>query len=304
MFVGGFEADAVYHYSLEDNTWSTRLLGPCSVEHFDIAYFEGKLISIGGVITVDECENVVGTVYEYNREVEQWETNESRFPSMPTARSTPTVVTRHGDTSTAIAACGGLHQVDEDSQRKACNIVEVYSSKNHAWHTSTSLPHHLYWTSMVTIDDQCYLLGGRSSDPRGNEYCFSISLDSLMDTVVARGAEPNTPRKWKRIKAPLRWATAAKLRTKFGERLVAIGGQDDNKHTSNAVHILSSDGTHMWKRVRSLDLPEPRERTAAIAIDSPVGKMMIIGGSILDEQSIPHKKNSVFFISNGTVGGY
>ena len=282
VFVGGFEArHIICRYNLENNTWSQ--LDPCPVTCFGIAYFRDKLISVGGV---NEYNDVVSTVYEYNREVGRWEGNESRFPSMPTARSTPTVVTRHGS-SPAIAACGGLQRAD--TERKECNTVEVYSSST--WHTSVSLPRPLYWTNTVTIHDQCYLLGGRHSHTSGNEFCYSISLDSLMDV---HGAEPNTPHMWEKINepVPMKWATAAR----FGDSLVAIGGRDDEDCTTDAIHVLTSEGS--WNRMQSLALPEPRERTAAITtiIDSH-WTLIIFGGSIHTGNNDKTYTDSVFCIS-------
>ena len=316
MYVGGFEArHTVLCYNLATDSWNT--LPRCSTYFFAIAYFMGKLIAVGGLTDQDNV-TVVGTVYEFNEATKEW-VKSVDIPAMPTPRSTPTVIVRHGPSSSpAIAACGGLKQ-DEDEKpfvtgevyastphgrssiatckeldevptgknRKPCDTVEVYSHDAKQWHKGVSLPHFRYWMSSVTIQNKCYLLGGYSYG-RNYKECIFADLDSLMDTGDSACATTSI---WKPIKAiPLMGATAARL----GENLVAIGGQDDDNHTSTAVHILTGDGS--WKKLPSAVLPEPCKQAAAINLSS--GELIIIGGSFHPkEQNRSVKKADALIIS-------
>ena len=322
-YVGGFEAgQEILRYSLATDSWNT--LPQCPMCYFAIAYFMGKLIAVGGLTDQDNA-TVVGTVYEFN-EVEWVESVD--IPPMPTPRSTPTVIVRDGPSPT-IAACGGLKQEDEKpfitgevysstpqvyassphgqspistckdvptgKNRKPCDTVEVYSHDTKQWHKGVSLPHFRYWMSSVTIQNKCYLLGGYSYG-RNYKECIFADLDSLMDTVITGNSACATTLIWKPIKAiPLMGATAARL----GENLVAIGGQDDDGHTSTAVHNLTGDGS--WKELPSAVLPEPCEQAAAINLSS--GELIIIGGLFhLKEQNMSVKKDDSLIISASATG--
>ena len=309
MYVGGFEAgQQILCYNRVAKTW--YILPPCPMNFFAIAYFMGKLIAVGGLTDDD---TVVGTVYKFNEAINEW-VESVDIPPMPTPRSTPTVIVRHGP-SPAIAACGGLEQEEDEKcfvtgvyasiphrrssiatckNRKPCDTVEVYSHDTKQWHKGVSLPHFRYWMSSVTIQNKCYLLGGYSYG-RNYKECIFADLDSLMDTDITSDSACATTLIWKPIKAiPLMGATAARL----GENLVAIGGQDDDGHTSTAVHILTGDGS--WKELPSAVLPEPCKQAAAINLSS--GELIIIGGSFHPkEQNTSEKKADALIISESAT---
>ena len=316
MYVGGFEAgQEILCYNRVAKTW--YILPPCPMNFFAIAYFMDKLIAVGGLTDDD---TVVGTVYEFNEAITEW-VESVDIPPMPTPRSTPTVIVRHGP-SPAIAACGGLKQEEDEKRfvtgemyastphgrspiatceefggvqtgknRKPCDTVEVYSSHDmKQWHKGVSLPYFRYWMSSVTIQNKCYLLGGYSYG-RNYKECISADLDSLMDTVITGDSACATTLIWEPIEdIPLIGATAAR----FGENLVAIGGQDDDDHTSTAVYILTGDGS--WEELPSAVLPEPCKQAAAINLSS--GELIIIGGSFHPkEQNTSVKKADALIIS-------
>ena len=288
MYVGGFEAEyEVLLYSVKNNQWSPLPRHP--VRSFGMVHFEGKLVTVGGLISRDENEDVVGTVYQLNKEAQQW-VESTTIPPMPTARSTPTLVAQHGS-SPAIAACGGLSKQPGnakyvypgpcDSQehkaigRGPCDLVEVYSSRQRRWSVGVAMPYPLYWTTPVLIGDTCYFSGGRNHSPKGSKHCFSIHLDSLMETASAATqaeSEAATERVWQSLPdTPMPWSTAAKL----GEKLIAIGGRK-NGLSSAAIHFFDHT-TNEWKRLEETDLPETCERTTTINL--PSHELMIIGGS-------------------------
>ena len=322
VYVGGFEAEhQVLRYSLDTDSWI--ILPRCPVKCFDIAYFRGKLIAVGGL---NDNDNVVGTVHEFYDEEQKW--LESDIPPMPTARSSPTVVIRQGHSiSPTIAACGGLEQVPEDKiwrplatgvtymatshslltaddtsvecgvvtkdeTRKACNTVEVYSGG--VWRTGVSLPHAGYWMSSVIIQSKCYLMGGYSY---GNSFknCIFADLDSLMTTFIDSDGASGTISIWNSIEdILLKCATAARL----GKNLVAVGGQSNDGHTSTAIHILTVDGS--WKQLKNIVVPEPCERAAVINL--PTGELMIIGGSFHHNTlNMDVKKESAFVVFASTT---
>ena len=286
VYVKGDE-NIVYQYSYElgMDTCAMTAIPVCPVSHFTIALYMGKLLTIGGY-DFDQHETTsnhkklgqaTGKVYQFAVDVQTWE---EFLPPMPTPREQPTVVTVPGTSPRlpAIAVCGGCTSVGAP-----CSTVEVFTYEAAAWHTAEPLPVPCYAMTATTINDICYLLGGRGQGFVGISHCFSSSLDSLFGTAGDIDATSSTA--WRQIPSlPQILSTAANL----GGYLVAVGGRDQHMcTTSTAVYVLTEDWA--WERVRGGDLPGPR--CMATAASLPSGQLLVVGGSN------GHKMKNTLFMS-------
>ena len=94
-----YDTRRVLRYDTRSDQWS--VLPPCPVKHFGIGQLSGKLVTVGGL----DRRAVVGDVYTYEEETQQWEKS---IPPMSTPRIYPTVVTYRS----SIAVCGGSKKVN------------------------------------------------------------------------------------------------------------------------------------------------------------------------------------------------
>ena len=266
----------VFQYNTSQDEWSR--LRPHPLMCFAMAHITGSLITVGGVTH----GSPTGKVYCFKEEYQEWE---EFLQPMPTARFYPSVAT----TQSAIIASGGGTGA-RDGKVLPCATVEVYSSESSQWYTADPLPAPCYLTSSVTIADTCYLLGGGGAN---NKPATTVPYESLA-SLVQKATSPthqsaSRTSVWKTLPdTPLKASAAVSL----SGNLLAVGGH--NNETAFPEVNVFIPLTNSWVRIRTWDLPEPRDSCTAVQLSS--NTMMVIGGR--DSQD---KRTKTVFIGTITV---
>ena len=258
MYLGGGytteknAAHKVFQYDRRGNMWN--ILPNCPVMWFGMAYFMGRIITVGGM----DLQHSLTSKVHCLRESQQWE---EFLPPMPTARSAPSIAT----TSVAIIAAGG----NTSATAAACSsVVEVYSSNTSQWHTADPLPMPCMWMSSVTINDVCYLMGGADQKKGAVKNCWYSHLHSLVHKAIISCSDSGSV--WNRLPTtPLCQSSAADL----SGSLVAVGGKKDNNTKSFTVYGYLNNS---WVRLKNGDLFSPRASCTTAQL-SPA-EVIVIGG--------------------------
>ena len=272
--VGGTQAKVtqpVFQYNPKQDTWSQ--LPICPTRYFGLTQLDGRLLTVGGC-RIDQ-PIPISDVYVF-QDSETWEN--SIIPPLPTARSHTTAFNYK---STILVSGGTTHWHTDSKLRTRTNAVEVFQTKMYQWYRAEPLPVAHNTMSCAIVNDTCYLIGGSKSDGASRHaYCTSISNlisralpSDHPETSSTPQASPSPPT-WQVLpECPLYYSTAAEL----GGCLLAIGGVDDSKSSSSAVHMYSPS-TNSWVRISSGDLPVPRFGAAATQLEG--GEVIIVGGEI------------------------
>ena len=265
-------ARLVFQYNPKQDTWSQ--LPICPTRFFGLTQLDGRLLTVGGS-RIDKIIPI-NDVYVF-QDSETWEN--SIIPPLPTARSHPTAV----NYKSTIIVIGGVTHWDTDSKlRTRTNAVEVFQTKTYQWYHADPLLVAHSSMSCAIVNDTCYLIGGTKANGVPSRRAYGTSVSNLIsralppdhpETSSTCQASPSPPT-WQVLpKCPLYYSTAAEL----GGCLLAIGGVDDSKSSSSAVHMYSPS-TNAWVRISSGDLPVPRFFTAATQLEE--GDVIFVGGEI------------------------
>ena len=266
-------ARLVFQYNPKQDTWSQ--LPICPTIEFGLTQLDGKLVTVGGS-RLDRTKITINDVYVF-QESETWEN--SIIPPLPTARFYPTAV----NYKSVIVVSGGLTHWHTDSKlRTHTTAVEVFQTKTYQWHHAEPLPVAHSTMSCGVVDGTFYLIGGTRSDGYASRHTYCTSVSNLIsralppdhpETSSTPQASPSPPT-WQVLpECPLSYFTTAEL----GGCLLAIGGRDDSKSPSSAVHMYSPR-TNSWVRISSGDLPVPRYLAAATQLEA--GEVIFVGGNI------------------------
>ena len=253
VYVAGDDSHDVLRYDNRSDQWS--VLPPCPVKFFGLGQLSGKLVIVGG----RDGRAVVGDVYTYEEETQQWEKS---IPPMPTSRIYSTVVTYHS----SIAVCGGCGF----GGGRTSDIVEVFDSKTSQWHAAAPLPVEHDSMHVTVINDTCYLGGGGG----GNRYIMCALLPSLFQSTTPHNQV------WTKLPDLPHGGSAL---TNMGGTLLALGGSAVSP--SEDIHAYCPN-TKAWVKIGRL----PQARGAATAELLPSGEVKLIGG--VDSQG--NWSNSVY----------
>ena len=196
--------------------------------------------------------------------------------------------------STLVVSGGITHWETDNELRTYTSVVEVFQTKTYQWHHAEALPVAHGSMSCAIVGDTCYLTGGTKSDGASRHvYCTSVSnlISQALppdhpETSSTPQASPSPPT-WQVLpECPLSYFTVAEL----GGCLLAIGGENDSKFPSSAVHMYSPS-TNSWVRISSGDLPVPRSFAAATQLEG--GEVIFVGGEIKPDSPI----KTVFIVS-------
>ena len=273
---GGFADDddgnyCVFCYSPSDDTWNT--LPACDVRRFGLGQVKGKLVTVGGIKKSNEEAK---EVFEFDEVTQSWKQS---IPPMPTARTSPAVLSHHSTLTVAGGSDGHAHT----------SVVEIFQEKTSQWHTTEPLPFSWGFPSSLLINDRWYLMGGSAEE----EVCSNRTVWAHVDLLLQKAlphdessADSNGTNNsaWEVFTNTPHYRTAAAT---FGTSLLAVGGTTTNTFSYNpqsAVHVYSPC-SNAWIHIS--DLPAPRMWTAT-AMLSPT-ELIIIDGWNTDKQNSVYK---------------
>ena len=261
---GGFtESDdsdyLIFSYDPSQDSWTS--LPPLPVKWFGLGQVNGKLVTVGG--WDKHVEKRTNKVYTYEQS-KKWK---QTIPPMPTARNSASVESL---TLGLVVAGGCIHN--------ACvNVVEVFKSDTSQWYSASPLPTACCHTSLTSIGDTIYALGGYSHPSHLNQAHF-VSFDHLLENAELSTPTPSSHGHsdartvWKPLPKTSSYEVAA---TSLVGNLMILGGREspEGMDSTRQVYIHSSS-TDSWIYIS--DLPASRAGTAVAVLSAT--EVIVIGG--------------------------
>ena len=272
---GDLDMFTILEYDLLTDNW--KLHSQSKVVLYGLSYFQGQLITVGGC----NIDRISASVSSYEQQNKKWE---ERLPPMPTARSTPIVVS----TDTAIIVCGGA-VLDDCVQPVPSKVVEIYNSETSQWYGSSQLLHPYAAAPSVVIGDHCFLVGEATEIDGSRKVTYAnikdlVSLRSQREdpAQTASNSSSSELQVWKELpECPLIGSAAVCI----NGALLTLGGDDNTKEdatTVNHVHTFVPQ-TNSWIELKYGALPEALSgSTAAQLVDN---RVVIVGGSGPDDEN-------------------
>ena len=259
VYINPYSSNVVYscHVISGDQQWST--LPRHQYRDFSLVLINGLLTRVGGYSGAQYTNSLLSLTGE--REKRLWS---EVFPAMPTPRSHTASVT----TEQALIVAGGF-------SGRRLDTVEVMDIPSQQWTTAIRLPQPFYWMSATICGDQLYLAGGFDESHKASKSVLTCSLTDLLppQSLGARLHTLSLANKtgvWRQASdIPVTRSTLITL----GGHLLAIGGEDDIRKCTAAVHCYDAR-TNFWHVVSQM--MSVRSRCLAAAL--PEDRLLVVGG--------------------------
>lgn len=252
----------VFEYCLQRKTW--KLLAHNPARYFGLTNFMGKLISVGGILALNE---ITGNVSMFDFVKKSW--NDDKILSMPTKRFHPTVVA-HGK---YLAVCGGVTQGGSTT-----DMVEVLVGDH--WCRGPQLPHRICHAKHAIVGHLCFLIGGDFSlNPLASSNAsISIPISLLLD-IESQLAEikPQWEEQNKYVYDSNSYSNSPYYPAiaNHGGILLMIGGWNYELSAPLADVFAYSSEANVWVKVQKL--PGPLCSSVA-STQLRNGAIMLVGG--------------------------
>ena len=153
---------------------------------------KNQLLAIGGVKVTDGIVDIINSVYSWNESDNKWV---NVYPDMPTARWSSSSICCQ---STVVVAGGVTSQAITITR-----AVEVLHVNKHApdsyWSVVEQLPHVIYESIPLIINDNVYIAAGNDRKKGGNSTCSVVSA-SLSDLLQSSSTTSHPDGQvWKKI---------------------------------------------------------------------------------------------------------
>lgn len=145
------------------------------------------------------------------------------YPPMAYQRMSPAVIS----TDSYVVVIGGWFGAHIDS-------VEVLQLSNNQWSPLCPLPYGISNGTAVVCDNNIYILGGDSSSQIKNS-TYSIFRANFKELIALKPSSSESSKVWQNIfqlPGPLRASTCVAIQ----DKLLAIGGRDEQKKVSSTVY--------------------------------------------------------------------
>ena len=225
-----------------------------------LVVIDGRLTSVGGVLYDGYTSSLLSLTGSGWRRRRRWS---EVYPAMPTSRSSIVSLTSQ-HTLIVAGGCDGNKNLD---------IVEVMDIPTRLWSTVSHLPHPFGLASGTICGDKLYLAGGCVGKNESTMSVLTCSISDLL-SIPSLGASSlslaNKTGMWQRAQdTPVTLSTVITL----GGHLLAIGGEDDSKRDTAAVHCYDNH-TNSWCVVS--EMKEPRSQCLAAVL--PGDQLLVVGG--------------------------
>ena len=240
--------EVVMVYEITTDRWSE--LPPYDYYWFGMTSTNGNrhLVLIGGVdLQSGDRTNKLGM---WDEETNKWV---HPYPSMPTARSGPTVACFN---DRWLIVAGGYNK-----NKGLLTTVEILDVLSCRWYCASPLPIEQFKMSSAIIGNMWYLLGGY---PYGSsQQVICVCLDDLIYQALYQLITPSSP--WKKLSdTPAAKSTALSL----DGCLLAVGGV-----CNMAIHLYQPS-CRSWMKV--WDLTSNKHECACAVL--PNGEVFVVGG--------------------------
>ena len=244
-----------------DQQWFTLARHP--YRNFSLVLVNGLLTSVGGHGSSGYINSLFSLTGEGGKR--QWS---EVFPAMPTPRSDTASVT----TKQALIVAGGL-------SGRRLDTVEVMDIPSQQWSTASCLPHPFYRMSAPLCGDHLYLAGGYDGSGEASTSVLTCSLTDLLPSQSLEAKLHRVRRTLFLTSKTTVWRQARNLPvfhatlTTLGGHLLAIGGEDNIRKCTAAVHCYDAR-TDSWNVVSQMK--GARSRCLATAL--PEDRLLVVGG--------------------------
>ena len=262
----------VHCYDPPQDVWLT--LPRLPVCYFGLGEVKGELVAVGGRDSF--YFSISNVVHVFNKR-RNWKPT---IPPMPTARSSPAVVSL----PTHLVVAGG----DMDAYGYTDN-VEIYNISTSQWSETDRLPYACRDQRGIVYNNTVYLMGGPGSNNL-NKVCAAqvdklISADRQDDGSAANKADSA----WNTISNTPSYCPSP---VTISDTLFAVGGVDSEDEVTQRIYAYSSS-MDSWLYVG--DLPSPIAGAATVSL-SPT-ECLMIGGWNNGRQSTVYKIRTATTIS-------
>lgn len=247
-------SNTVYCYDPSCDHWTS--LPELPVIWFGVGHIQSKLVAVGGYIPglADTETNIVYTYKFTDERSSRWK---QKIPPMPTARSSPGVVSL----DSVLVVVGGYHNTH-------LNNVEIYKADISQWYTASALPVRCSNVRLMIHQGVCYATGGKEREGSLNKaFCASVD-DLLYGATSAR--DPSQI--WQTLSNTPAYAPAVAV---LAGSIFAVGGEDKPKEGSAGKGVfVYSTSAESWIYV--CNLPAPLAPITAVTL-SP-SEILVVGG--------------------------
>ena len=271
----GIREAVVMVYDPHSDQWSQ--LPPFEFTNFGMAAVNDQLVLVGGWDDsgMDGSGKRTNRLGVWDEKSHQWT---EPYPPMRTVRTNPSVVAHekwlvvaggygdsgHGFLNRILVVAGGYG-------RSAVDRVEILDTTTRQWYSAVPLPQRCAVMKSALVEDTLYLMGGY--DGGAIKEVFTVSLSALIQQAItpSEAASPATTQMlWQTLPpTPLRYSAALTLHSS----LLAIGGRDDKRKLSPAIHLYQPN-TREWVKVGDL----PIARDSCVSTLLPSGEILVLGG--------------------------
>ena len=219
-----------------------------------MAVLQDQLTLVGG------CET---SIWKVTNQIAVWDSRQwtHPYPSMPTPRYSPAVVTY----IKWLVVAGG------DDGNHCLSTVEIMDATNKQWFTTTPLPVRCRSMTSAIVGEECYFMGGftdQSVIGQPNKQVFHVSISAITSQVPSQSAI--IPIQWHTLPdTPLECSAALALRGS----LLAVGGRHSLGNSNSAIHLYQPE-SGQWVKVG--DLPTARDACSCTLL--PSGEILVAGG--------------------------
>ncbi len=258
-------------YNIKNDYWRRLPESPTSVYYRTMAVFNQRLVLVGA--SNDQyCQTTVVQVLDSTSG--SWTTP---YPNLLITRRSPVTFSHQQ----FLVVAGG-----SSAQGTYLKTVQVYNASTKQWFSTSQLPGmDCRQLTPALVNDTLYLLSRTS----GNT--FSISLSALV--AQATSTPPAPPPSWEVVEMdslslstmaricppalPSTWPASAELSSStfvcLHDRLLAVGGKDENGRPSSAIFLYNPK---TGQKTKIGDLPALLYECVCTVL--PSGELMVAGG--------------------------
>jgi N-acetylneuraminic acid mutarotase len=227
--------NAFFVFDPKRKTYSRLPPLPRRVDHPALVATGGNLYLIGGF----HDGRPTADAFMYSTATGEWTT----LPSMPTPRGSPASAA----IGEKIYVVGGVgNYLTEEAEPVA--TLEIYDIATRRWSTGPTMPTPRHHAGAAVVGGEFYVVGGRGKDD------LSLAAAERFDPVTNR---------WRSI-SPLPLGAGGLAAVAVAERVIAVGGGDDDEAWVTPATWAFDPASDRWQRLADLSVARHGHAAAAL----------------------------------------